>query len=200
MRLRTLLPALAPVLLALVLCLGQPARALGGRQEQAPASYPGPTLLAIPSIKLSAEVEPVGYQLTDQPLRDGSQSLGWQTAENAVGWHRSSAVPGRPGNVVMAGHNGTLGGRVFRNLHKVKVGATITVVANDMEHEYVVTDRIVLPYVFASEYRRAQIAHLLGQFGDERLTLITCYPWYTNTHRLILVAHPIDPPDRSSIE
>lgn len=195
MRLRTLLPALAPILLALVLCLGQPARAFGGIQEQAPASNPGPTLLAIPSIKLSAEVEPVGYQLTD-----GSQSLAWQTAETVVGWHRSSAVPGSPGNVVMAGHNGTLGGRVFRNLHKVKVGAAITVIANEMEHEYVVTDRIVLPYVFASEYRRAQIADLLGQFGDERLTLITCYPWYSNTHRLIVVAHLIDPPDRSSPE
>jgi sortase A len=190
MRLRTLLPALAPVLLALVLCLGQPARALGGGQEQTPASNPGPTLLAIPSIKLSAEVEPVGYQLTDQ-------SLGWQTAKNAVGWHRSSAMPGSPGNVVMAGHNGTLGGRVFRNLHKVKVGAAITVIANEMEHQYVVTDRIVLPYVFASEYQRAQIADLLGQFGDERLTLITCSPWYSNSHRLIVVAHPIDPPDRS---
>ena len=192
MRLRTLLPALAPVLLALV-CLGQPARALGGRQEQAPASNPGPTLLAIPSIELSVEVEPVGYQLTDQ-------GLGWQTVENAVGWHRSSAMPGSPGNVVMSGHNATRGSRVFRNLHKVKVGAAITVIANEMEHEYVVTDRIVLPYVFASEYGRAQIADLLGQFGDERLTLITCYPWYTNTHRLILVAHPIDPPDRSSPE
>jgi sortase A len=195
MRLRTLLPALAPVLLALVLCLGQPARALGGRQEQATPSNSGPTLLAIPSIELSAEVVPVGYQLTD-----GSQSLGWQTAENAVGWHHSSAVPGSPGNVVMAGHNGTLGGRVFRNLHKVKVGAAITVSANEMEYEYVVTDRIILPYVFASEYRRAQITDLLGQFGDERLTLITCYPWYSNTHRLIVVAHPIDPPDRLSTE
>jgi LPXTG-site transpeptidase (sortase) family protein len=63
-----------------------------------------------------------------------------------------------------------------------------------------VTDRIILPYVFASEYRRAQITDLLGQFGDERLTLITCYPWYSNTHRLIVVAHPIDPPDRLSTE
>lgn len=51
------------------------------------------------------------------------------------------------------------------------------------------------PYVFASEYRRSQIAALLGQFGDERLTLVTCYPWFTNTHRLIVVAHPVDSSD-----
>lgn len=46
--------------------------------------------------------------------------------------------------------------------------------------------------MFASEYRRGQIAALLGQFGDERLTLITCYPPFSNTHRLIVVAHPVD--------
>ena len=136
-------------------------------------------------------MEPVGYELTDQ-------SLGWQTAENAVGWHQSSAVPGSPGNTVMSGHNATRGSRVFRDLYRIKIGAAITVTANGTEHDYVVTDRIVLPFVFASEYRRAQIRALLGQFGDERLTLITCYPWFTNTHRLIVVAHPVDPSDRSS--
>ena len=189
MRLRTLLPALAPVVLALVLVQGQPGRAYGDGPEQAPDSSPGPTQIAIPSIKLVSEVVPVGYQLTDQ-------SLGWQTADNAVGWHQSSAVPGSPGNTVMSGHNATRGSRVFRDLDRIKVGAAITVTANGTEHDYVVTDRIILPFVFASEYRRAQIRALLGQFGDERLTLITCYPWFTNTHRLIVVAHPVVAPDR----
>lgn len=187
MRPRALLPALALVLLALALCLGQPARAQGGGPGQAPASDAGPTRIAIPSIKVDSAVEPVGYQLTDQ-------SIGWQTAENAVGWHRSSAVPGSPGNTVMSGHNATRGSRVFRDLYKIKTGATITVTSGGIDHRYVVTDIIILPYVFASEYRRAQIAALLGQFGDERLTLITCYPWFTNTHRLIVVAHPVDSP------
>jgi sortase A len=92
----------------------------------------------------------------------------------------------------MSGHNATRGSGVFRELYKVKPGAAITVTANGAEHEYVVTERIILPYLFASKFRRADITALLGQFGDERLTLITCYPWFTNTHRLILVAHPVD--------
>ncbi len=189
MRRRTLLPALALLLLALALCLGQPVRAQGGGSGQAPASETGPTRITIPSIKVDSAVEPVGYQLTDQ-------NLGWQTADNAVGWHRSSAVPGSPGNTVMSGHNATRGSRVFRDLYKIKAGAAIMVSSGGGEHQYVVTDIIILPYVFASEYRRAQIAALLGQFGDERLTLVTCYPWFTNTHRLIVVAHPVDPPER----
>lgn len=191
MRPRTLLPALVPLLLALALCLGQPARAQSGGLGQAPASDAGPTQLTIPSIKVDSAVEPVGYQLAD-----GAQSLGWQTAENAVGWHRSSAVPGSPGNTVMSGHNATRGSRVFRDLYKIKEGAAITVASGGVEHQYVVTDIIILPYVFASEYRRAQIAALLGQHGDERLTLVTCYPWFTNTHRLIVVAHPADSSQR----
>jgi sortase (surface protein transpeptidase) len=27
-------------------------------------------------------------------------------------------------------------------------------------------------------------------------TLVTCYPWFTNTHRLIVVAHPVESSDR----
>jgi sortase A len=188
MRRRTLLPALALVLLALALCLGQPARAQGGGPGQAPVSGAGPTWIAIPSIKIDSAVEPVGYQLT-------GQSLGWQTAENAVGWHRSSAVPGSPGNTVMSGHNATRGSRVFRDLYKIKAGAAIMVTSGGIDHQYVVTEIIVLPYVFASEHRRGQIAALLGQFGDERLTLVTCYPWFTNTHRLVVVAHPVPSSD-----
>ncbi len=189
MRRHTLLPALALVLLAMALCLGQPARAQSGGPGQVPASTSGPTRITIPSIKVDSAVEPVGYQLTDQ-------SLGWQTPENAVGWHRSSAVPGSPGNIVLSGHNATRGSRVFRDLYKIKAGAAITVTSGGIEHKYVVTDIVILPYAFASEYRRAQIAALLGQHGDERLTLITCHPWFTNTHRLIVVAHPLDPPER----
>jgi sortase A len=187
MRSRALLAALSPVLLALALCLGQPDRAFGGHPEEAPG--PGPTRIAIPAIDLVAEVVPVGYQLS-------GQTLGWQTAENAVAWHRSSAMPGSPGNAVMSGHNATRGSRVFRNLHKVKIGDAITVTVNGTERAYVVTDRVVFRQMFASETQRAQGAAWLGHFGDERLTLITCHPWYTNTQRLVVVAHPVNAPAR----
>ena len=105
-------------------------------------------------------------------------------------------MPGSPGNTVMSGHNATRSSGVFRDLYKVKVGAAITVTANGAEHHYVVTDSIILPFSFVTEAVAAMVAAWLGQFGDERLTLITCYPWYTNTHRLIVVAHPVDSPQR----
>jgi sortase A len=186
MRVPTLRSALALVLLALALCLGQPGRAFGGSPEQAPDS--GPSQIAIPAIDLVAEVVPVGYQLS-------KQTLGWQTAEDAVAWHRSSAMPGSPGNAVMSGHNATRGSGVFRKLHKVELGDRITVTVNGQELDYVVTERVTFPQVFASEYRRARNAAWLGHFGDQRLTLVTCYPWWTNTHRLVVVAHPVGSSD-----
>ena len=186
MRLRILAPAFVLVLMALSLGHIQIVRAANDSLERPPASGSGPTWITIPSINLVAEIEPVGYQLT-------GKSVGWQTAENAVGWQRSSAMPGSPGNTVMSGHNATLGSGVFRNLRKVRKGDTITVTVNGRKINYVVTDRVIFRHLFVSEKRRAENATWLGSFGDERLTLITCYPWYTNTHRLVIVAHPIEP-------
>jgi sortase A len=102
-------------------------------------------------------------------------------------------MPGSPGNAVMSGHNASRGSGVFRNLHKVKLDDTITVTVNGRNEDYVVTQRVILPQLYLSQKRRAESAAWLGFFGDERLTLITCYPWYTNTHWLIVVAHPVEP-------
>lgn len=188
MTMRPLLLGLLLALLALVAHPGQAARAADEEPGETPAS--APTMLAIPAIGLASEVVPVGYE-----WRKGK--LDWETAENAVGWYRTSAMPGHPGNAVMSGHNASLGSGVFRNLHKVQVGDTVTVSVNQRERAYVVTERVIMPDLWATKERRAANAAWLGQFGDERLTLMTCYPWYTNTHRLVLVAYPVYPPDRS---
>jgi LPXTG-site transpeptidase (sortase) family protein len=35
-------------------------------------------------------------------------------------------------------------------------------------------------------------ARWIGPFNDERLTLVTCWPYTNNTHRVIVVAKPVD--------
>ncbi len=169
------------VLLALAVLLlhGQ----AGMAAPAAPAAA-GPTRIEIPAIDLDAPVEPVSYSLVNRQVV-------WQTADRAVGWHRSSAMPGHPGNVVMSGHNATRGTKVFRHLDKVKVGDTITVTVDGERLDYVATDRVIFLEMFVTEKRRAENARWLSQFGDERLTLVTCYPRFTNTHRLVVIAHPV---------
>lgn len=181
-------PLLLGLLLAALTLISHP-NLVARAADEAPGFAPisGPTELGIPAIGLISEVAPVGYE-----WRNGK--LDWETAENAVGWYRTSAMPGHLGNAVMSGHNASLGSGVFRNLHRVKVGDTVTVSIGRRKLAYVVTERVIMPELWATKKQRAVNAAWLGQFGDERLTLITCYPWYTNTHRLVLVAHPADAP------
>jgi sortase A len=40
---------------------------------------------------------------------------------------------------------------------------------------------------------RLQNAQWIQPTTDERLTLVTCWPYNDNSHRLIIVARPIDP-------
>ncbi len=184
---RPLLSAFALALLALVLLAGQAVRASESGPGQAPDS--GPTEITIPAIGLESVVTPVGFQFNNRKLE-------WETVDDAVGWYRTSAMPGSPGNAVLSGHNASLGSGVFRNLHKVKIGDVIAVTINGREIKYTVTERVILPDLWATKAQRTANAAWLGQFGDERLTLVTCYPWYTNTHRLVLVAHPAAAPAR----
>jgi sortase A len=37
---------------------------------------------------------------------------------------------------------------------------------------------------------RLENAKWIGPFNEERLTLITCWPFNSNTHRLIVIAKP----------
>jgi sortase A len=89
-----------------------------------------------------------------------------------------SAIPGAPGNAVIAGHRDTF----FRNVHKLRTGDSIYILRNGKEFHYVVVRRKVVAPTDLS---------VLKVTKDKELTLITCYP----THvigpaplRLIIVA------------
>jgi sortase A len=41
-----------------------------------------------------------------------------------------------------------------------------------------------------SEEKRLENARWIGPFPDERLTLVTCWPYTNNTHRVIVIAKP----------
>ncbi len=172
--------------LVLALLAGQalPVAAGGGPNE---GPLPPPTRLVIPELKLDAAIEPVGLQST----RRGYE---WEIAPKAVGWHDLSATPGHSGNIVLSGHNGSRGGKVFRNLWRLKVGDRITVYVGEQPFEYEVSERAVLRDLFVSKARREANARWIDHFPEERLTLVTCHPSWTNTHRLVVVALPVPPP------
>lgn len=143
-----------------------------------------PTRIVLPSIGVDSPITPVGWTIKTQGRKQVTE---WEVAVNAVGFHRDSAAPGEPSNMVMSGHNNTKG-EVFRNLNRVRVGDSITVYAGDREFRYVVSEKVLLDEVGASAQQRARNAEWIAPTTDERLTLVSCFPYSTNSKRLILVA------------
>ena len=148
-----------------------------------------PDQLVIPSIKLDSPVIPIGWQTVQ---RNGQTSRVWQVADNVVGWHKTSALPGQAGNVVLNGHH-NIKGEVFRYLIDLEVGDRVWVHAKDEVYGYVVAEKHILKELGEPLEVRRQNAQWMNPTEDERLTMITCWPYTSNTHRLIVVAKPAPP-------
>jgi sortase A len=157
----------------------------------APLRTDPPTYITIPSVGIDSQVVPVGWEML--PGKEGRDSAQWQVAEYAVGHHQGSANPGENGNVVMSGHVDWKG-EVFRNLHKVKPGAEVHVYSGDREYLYIVVDTKLVkeegPDV-TDAMRQANAAYM-NPTPDQTLTMITCWPYGVDDHRLIVIAKPYD--------
>lgn len=162
-----------------------------GASSTAPAPTPKPrkpqpTHLTIPAIRVNSDVTEVGVS----PIEvDGQQAYIWDVAPYAVGHHFSSANPGEGENVVLSGHDDWQG-EVFKNLYKLKKGDEINLHAGDRDVTYHVDAILLLPEVGESLEKRLQNATFIGTTGDERLTLVTCWPYGVDDHRLIVIARP----------
>ena len=150
-----------------------------------PAASP-PTRIVAPAIGLDASVVPVGWKEITQ---DGKKVSVWEVAEYAAGWHKNSALPGQGGNIVLSGHH-NIKGEVFRYLVDLKPGDAVTLYADGRPYTYTVEARLVVPDKGEPEAVRLENARWIGPFPDERLTLVTCWPYTNNTHRVIVIAKP----------
>lgn len=145
-----------------------------------------PTFLRIPAIDLATAVEAMGWRRIVGA--NGAAYSEWENIQYAVGWQKNSAIPGTEGNVVLDGHN-NIAGAVFRDLWKVTAGETIYVYANHKQYTYKVDSVQLRPEVNVDAAERAQTASLIRQSDDYRLTLISCWPPNSNTHRVFVQAH-----------
>jgi LPXTG-site transpeptidase (sortase) family protein len=94
-------------------------------------------------------------------VREGVDS---KTLRRAVGHIPSTALPGMPGNVGMAGHRDTF----FRNLRDIKKEDRITVETLRGNYEYVVDSIQIV---------RPGDVSVLKAAAKPSLTLVTCYPF-----------------------
>lgn len=159
-----------------------------------PEPTPFPTIpirLEIPSIELDAPI----IAANPSEIRIGSDYYEqWEAPDEfAVGWHTSSSLLGEIGNTVLNGHHNIFD-RVFENLHKVEPGQEIIVYGGNLRYTYIVVNVMILPERNVDMATRSENARWILPSNDERLTLITCWPAESNTHRLIVVAQPLNKP------
>ena len=111
----------------------------------------------------------------DAPVVQGDD---WEALKTGVGLNAESGLPGKPGNVILSGHN-DIYGQVFRELDRLTTGDEILLLTEKNAYTYTVTGtQIVQP---------SQV-EVMRQTEDSTLTLISCYPYLVDTQRIVVSA------------
>lgn len=107
------------------------------------------------------------------------QGTDWEALVAGVGQVINGYDPSDPtGNVVLAAHN-DIYGELFRDLDKLEPGDQFQIRTETTVYTYVVT---------GSEIVEPTDVHVLEGQGRAMATLISCYPYGQNTHRIVVYA------------
>lgn len=152
-----------------------------------PVGQGEPVRIVIPQISLDAPVEAIGLE----KISSGDETFyQWQVPNDYIaGWHNNSARLGEVGNTVLNGHH-NIHGEVFRDLIELEEGNEIILYDKNKSYRYQVTIKEVLAEQGQSMETRIANAQWIAPTEDERITIITCWPYTGNSHRLIIVAEP----------
>jgi len=153
-----------------------------------PKAQEPPIRIVAPAIGLDAKVEPMGWEMVD---RNGTMISKWVVPKGAAGWHINSGLPGHGENIVLSGHH-NIEGKVFRHVVDLEPGDKVTLYVGDTAYVYIVTEKYILKEAGMPLKVQQRNAHWIMPSGDERLTLVTCWPyeWPGNSHRIVVVARP----------
>jgi sortase A len=157
------------------------------RQSSRPPAESPPTRIVATSIHLDSTVVPVGWVVDN--AEDEPRTV-WEVPHDAAGWHINSAYPGNGGNVVLSGHN-NIAGEVFRDLIDLKNGDVVQLHVEDRIYYYEVTGKLLIEEKGMPLEVRRENARWIAPTDHERLTLVSCWPYSTYTHRLIIIAKPV---------
>lgn len=122
-----------------------------------------PTRIAIPAINVDALIV----------KGDAPEQL-----KLGVGHQVGSANPGERGNMVLSAHD-DIYGEIFRRLHELELGDEVIVYAGEQPYRYLVTAKQIVEPTQVS---------VLAATTKPVATLITCYPYMVDTHRVVVVA------------
>lgn len=146
-----------------------------------------PDRIVIEEIELDA---PIVIADSVRSIIDGQEVVQFLVPEKfAAGWHENSAPLGEIGNTVINGHHNAFG-KVFERLVDLKSGSELLLKSGNRDFYYTVTNKFILPEKDQPLDVRLDNGRWILPSNDERITLLTCWPKRSNSHRLIIVAVP----------
>lgn len=131
----------------------------------APLPASQPVSIAIPAIKVSAPIRPVGLN------RDGTLEVPPLSIPNLTGWYRYGPTPGQVGPAVIVGHvdSAANGPSVFFRLGTLKAGDTVRVTRADSS---VATFQVLSTHEYSKDAFPTNDVY--GAIDYPGLRLITC--------------------------
>ena len=148
-----------------------------------------PIRLSIPVINLNISIQEIFP--TEKLLTGGESRLVWELPPFAVGHYDSSGSPGGGRNIVLIGHNNTEG-EVFRDLDKLQLEDDVTLFTEQSEFHYRVQKKYLIPYLGAELEGDRKLQSFAEPQSSEMITMISCWPYATNSHRIVIIAIPLD--------
>ena len=145
--------------------------------------------LSIPSINLNSSIKEI--EPTEKVLRGGAVQLSWEPLAYVVAHYETSGNPGEGRNIVLTGHNNTLGS-VFRSLDKIELGDQLTLYTEMQAFEYKVQKKFIIPYLGVEADGDQILQSYAAPQTSEMVTMISCWPYATNANRIVIIAVPVD--------
>ena len=156
-------------------------------------STPSPTATPLPAPATRLSIPAIGLNTSvveSFPKQQGDGSFIWDPPNYAAGHYNTSGNPGGGRNIVFNAHN-NMAGEVFRDLNKLVPGDEIILLTDAGEFHYQVQQKVIIPYVGHEAEANLQIGALSAPQSSEMVTLISCWPYYTFTSRIVVVAVPL---------
>jgi sortase A len=141
-------------------------------RELVSAITPLPVPTPGPEQAIRIQIPAIGV---DAPVVEGDD---WEPLKQGAGHHIGSANPGERGNCIISAHNDIFG-EIFRRLSELGLGEEVFIHTASRIYRYVVTQqRIIGP-------TEVEVMELTS---SPVLTLISCYPYGIDTHRIVVIA------------
>ena len=147
-----------------------------------------PLQVIIPVIGIEVDVVAVGWHTEESA---NGKTVLWHSPGHAAGFLVSSAAPGAGGNAVFYGHH-NIQGSVFRGLDRLQPGDVLSVRNVTESLDYVVEQVDVFEEHGLTASQKLVHMQYFAPTASEQITLLTCWPFTGNSHRVAVVARPIE--------